>query len=120
MVVHADVQAVHDFQRRFVDFRDNRVVGVGRRMDDPQSVVVRVEIDDVVLCRVEVLSYVDVLDDFGGCELEIFFLRKTYDIVWNNVRKLKKKCLKMEEKRSKMKKTRDNFTTRQKYQNADF
>lgn len=49
------------------------MVGVGRRMDNPQSVVVRVEIDDIVLCRVQVLSYVDVLDDFGGCKFEIRF-----------------------------------------------
>lgn len=67
VVVDADVQAVHDFQRRFVNFRDNGVIRVGRRMDNPQSIVIRIEINDVVLCRVEVLSYVDVLEDFGGC-----------------------------------------------------
>lgn len=66
-MVNADVQAVHYFQRRFVDFRDNSVVGVGRRMDNPQSVVVSIKINDVVLCRVEILSYVDILDDFAGC-----------------------------------------------------
>lgn len=67
MVVHANVQAVHGLQCRLVDFRDNGVVGVGRCMNNPQSIVVGIEIDDVVLGRVEILSYVDILDYFGSC-----------------------------------------------------
>lgn len=61
----ADVEAVDDVQSRFIDFRDDRVVGIGRRMNNPQSIIVRVKINDVELCGVKILSCVDVLNDFA-------------------------------------------------------
>lgn len=65
----AYVEAVHDVQSRFINFRDDCVVGFGRCMNNPQSIIVRVKIDDVELCGVKILSRVDVLDDFTRCKL---------------------------------------------------
>lgn len=61
LMVHADVHAVRDLQSGFVDFRDDGVIGVGRGVDDPQAVVVGVEVDYVVLSCVQVLTAVEVL-----------------------------------------------------------
>lgn len=64
MMMNTDIQAIYDVQCRFINFRDDRMIGVRRCMDYPQAIVVSVEIYDVVFCRVERLSAVDVLKDF--------------------------------------------------------
>lgn len=65
LMVHADVEAVHDVQRCFIDLRHDRVVGFRCCMDDPQSVVVGVEVNHIVVRRVQILRDVDVLDWFA-------------------------------------------------------
>ena len=42
------------------------MIGVGCCMNNPKTIIIRIKIDDVVVCCVEVLSYVNVLNGFGG------------------------------------------------------
>lgn len=65
MMMNTDIQAVYDVQCGFVNFRDDRVIGVGRRVNYPQAIVVSIKINNVVLRRIQQLSAVDVLKDFA-------------------------------------------------------
>lgn len=64
VVLNADVQTVSDFQRCFVQLRDDRMVGFRSCVNDPQTIIVCTEVDDVELRCVEVLCGVDVLKWF--------------------------------------------------------
>lgn len=67
MMMNADVQAVYNVQSRFIDFWDNRVIRVRRCMNDPQAVFISVEIDDIVLGFVKIMSDIvdaDIVKDF--------------------------------------------------------
>lgn len=67
-MMNADVQAVHDLQSCLVEFWNNRVIRVGSCMNNPQTIVIGVEINHVVFCGVKILSAVDVLYDFAYCQ----------------------------------------------------
>jgi hypothetical protein len=49
MMVNADIQAVDNRHTRFVDFRNNRVIRFRRRMNDPDPIVVGIEINHAVV-----------------------------------------------------------------------
>jgi hypothetical protein len=67
MMVNADVQAVDNRHTRFVDLRNNRVIRFRRRMNDPDPIVVGIEINHAVVRRVEMLIFVDVLHLNESC-----------------------------------------------------
>lgn len=64
VMINTDIQAIHDVQCRFINFRDDRVVGIRRRMNYPQAVLISVEINDVIIRTIKHLSAVDCLKDF--------------------------------------------------------
>lgn len=62
VMINADVKAVLNVQSCGIDFRDNCVVGIGTAVDDPKSVVINIEVDDVVVGRVEEMRGIYVLE----------------------------------------------------------
>lgn len=59
VMMNADVETVYNIQCRFIDFRNDRMIRLRTRVDNPQAIVVSVEIDDIELCCVKSLSAVD-------------------------------------------------------------
>lgn len=70
-MIDAYVKTVNGFKRRWIQHRDDGVIGMRRRINHPQSVVIHVEVDQVVLGRVEIVRAVRCgeVELFHACEL---------------------------------------------------
>lgn len=64
-MIYADVETINRFERRGIEHGNDCVIGIRCGINHPQSVVVHVEVDDVVLGGVQIVGVV------GRCEIEL-------------------------------------------------
>lgn len=57
-MIYADVETINRFERRGIEHGNDCVIGIRCGINHPQSVVVHVEVDDVVLGGVQIVGVV--------------------------------------------------------------
>lgn len=64
-MIYADVKTINRFQCRRIEHGNDCVIGIRRGINHPQSIIVYIEVDDVVFGGVKIVGVV------SGCEVEL-------------------------------------------------